>query len=760
MGMNPIRRAFTVANQTVKSWVMAWASARYEWDWFGGGSRSRFDYKNAVSGGTHNSAVMAPILWFARTYPEAKLRLKKLDADGETEDQPKHPMIRLLKRPNKYYSGSLMWMATAVSLLVTGNAYWLKVRNARSQVLELWWTPTSLLVPKWNTDGSGEFITHYEYRPGAAFIDVPVEDVVHFRYGIDPNNIRLGLSPLASALREVFTDDETNNFTSAVLRNLGVPGLIISPDSGGANISNDDANATKAYVQQEFGGDNRGAPLVLKGPTKVQMLAWNPEQLGMRDIYRKAEERITAVLGIPAIVAGLGAGLDRSTFANMAEAREMAYETTVIPIQGLAAEEVETQLLPDFESNLEDWMVEYDYSHVRVLQEDQNKKIIRIDVAVRGGWMPVDLAQREAGFAVDETQHVYLRPQSTVEIPVDSDERPSLLPPAEPLALPPGRAAFDEDLSLEITRVAINVERLEAIGMTAEAADERERLTRLIAATPKALTRRGRKASVEDTVLMRRLAEDAGTLERALTGDLLPLFADLGAVASRAFTSRKLAAVGANGNGHKAEPSLEEEALEIVRQMEVESWVQKNMPSVYEKHYIRAGKLTFDAVSERLGITIGWNMDDPLAQEIVRTGGTRLGLLDIRGDSRAAIANALADGRAAGEGADELADRIRRYVPAGRHTAMEAAKEGSGVQYRAETLARTETKYAQNVSSLSAYRSTDVVTGVVAFDNQTGYGDADCVARNGNVYSLDDADRLTGAEHPRGTLSWSPVVRS
>jgi hypothetical protein len=54
------------------------------------------------------------------------------------------------------------------------------------------------------------------------------------------------------------------------------------------------------------------------------------------------------VLGIPAVVVGLGAGLERSTFTNMAEAREAAYESGLIPAQKILGEDIRFQLLPLF----------------------------------------------------------------------------------------------------------------------------------------------------------------------------------------------------------------------------------------------------------------------------------------------------------------------------------------------------------------------------------------------------------------------------
>lgn len=371
--------------------------------------RSRFDYLKEVGDGTGSSAVMAPLLWIGRTFPEAPTMLWRKDGTEE-EEEPDHELLRLLVRPNPYYSGALLWMATVLDWFVDGNAYWLKVRAKSGAVRELWWTPTALLEPKGDEH---TFVSHYVYRPGdGQEIELEPDDLVHFRYGLDADDPRRGRSPLKSVLREVFTDDEAANFTAHLLRNAGVPGLIVSPESGDHAPSEDDVKATKTYLKEGFTGDRRGEPLVMSGPTKVQQFGFSPEQLKLRDVRRIPEERVSAVLGVPAVVAGLGAGLDRSTFANYAEAREAAYESNIIPTQRILAEEVRFQLLTDYEDDPWKFRVGFDLSEVRVLQEDRNKQAERLEVLYRGGLVKRAEARRELGYEVSEEDETYAQETS------------------------------------------------------------------------------------------------------------------------------------------------------------------------------------------------------------------------------------------------------------------------------------------------------------------------------------------------------------
>jgi HK97 family phage portal protein len=397
---------------------------------FFGMPRSKFDFLSEVGDGTGSSTVMAPLLWIARSFPEAPLGLWKTNSDGLEDQLLDHPLLRLMRRPNAFYSGRALWMATVTDWNVDGNAYWLKLRDRGGRLAELWWVPHWMVEPRGTET---EFITHYEYKPGSDPIKLGPDEVVHFRFGLDGDNPRKGYSPLKSVLREVFTDDEAANFTASLLRNMGVPGLVVSPDGDG-KPSDEDVKATKAYIKAMFAGDSRGEALVMSAATKVSEFGFSPEQLTLKDVRRIPEERVSAVIGVPAVVAGLGAGLDRSTFTNYGEAREAAYEQAVIPTQTLMAEDIWFQLLPDFEAidDIWTWRVGFDLKNVRVLQEDRFNLAKRLDLGVRGGWVRVAEGRRAAGLPVTDLDEIYLRQMNLVQVPADGSKPQQLTPPRAP----------------------------------------------------------------------------------------------------------------------------------------------------------------------------------------------------------------------------------------------------------------------------------------------------------------------------------------
>ena len=428
------------------------------------------DYAREVGDGRDNGIVQAALGWICRAFPEAPVRV--LDADDEEVEG--HPLTALLRRPNPYYSGALLWSATIADRALTGNAYWLKARNGAGQVVELWYTPAHLMAPRWPESGA-EFISHYEYSPNGTPTRVEVPDVVHFRYGIDPVNPRLGRSPLAAVLGEVYTDQEAARFTGALLRNMGVPGVILSPSEKDADISESEAEQLRDRFDQRFGGNGRGRTMVMMGPTKVDTLSFSPEQMDLASLRRVPEERITAALGVPAIVAGMGAGLERSTFANFKEAREAAYEENIIPTQRLVADELTIQLLPEFGGpDLE--RVDFDYGKVRVLQEDQNELARRFNTMLRAGAITVAEYRTALGLDTAPEHEVYYVPNSNTRVPAGE----LAAPPVEPVAVAPRRAPLALTEGEEGEEAPEEAEpkgwRREAKGITVLDADEAEAL--------------------------------------------------------------------------------------------------------------------------------------------------------------------------------------------------------------------------------------------------------------------------------------------
>jgi len=447
------RRASLPVLRAYKQFVMRFSTGRpHSWWWSGAQGATRRDYGAEVGDGRGNAIVASCIRKIVRTFPEAPATVYAREtgpgmgpaATPQWAPQPDHALQTLLERPNPFYSGLALWAGTLGDYVLTGNAYWIKARSRAERTVELWWVPSTLLEPKWpetDSDGAGTtFISHYEYRVGGREYRLRPDEVVHFRDGLDPENVRKGLSPLASLFREIATDNAAANWTASLLRNLGVPGVVLSPGDD-SEVTQEEAALIKADFQQRFGGDRLGEPLVMTSRTNVSVLAFNPQQMVLRELRQITEERISAVFGTPAVVVGLGAGLARSTYSNMAEAREDLYESLLVPMQRALAADLGVQLVPDFGDPAR-LRIGFDLSQVRVLQEDQNALHERARADLLAGVLTLNEARAQLGADPAPEGDVYYLPAT-----ITPTEPGNLIPEPPPLlpAPVPGEASEDDE---------------------------------------------------------------------------------------------------------------------------------------------------------------------------------------------------------------------------------------------------------------------------------------------------------------------------
>lgn len=650
-------------------------------------SRTRFDYRKEVGHGLDSSVVTAPVMWIGRAIHEADLIVRRRKADGSSEDVIDHPMLALIQTPNPFYGDIALWMATLVSFLIDGNAYWMIVRNGVGRPVELWYIPHWMLEPKWSQSGD-DFISHYRYTPGGstAPTDIDANDVVHFRHGIDPRNIRKGMSPMDGVIREIFIDLESSNFVASLLRNMGVPGVVISP-KGGAMPSPDDVEATKAWFSQKFGGDNRGGVLVMGAPTDVQAYGFNPQQLNMSEGRDVAEERVCACLGIPAAIVGFGAGLQQTKVgATMEELRKLAWNNGVLPFARMLADELQRSLITQFGAT-NSGKVGWDTRNVLALQEDEDKKFERWGKVLGSGGVTVFDYRVAIGLEADDSHKIYLRPINLIEVAEGA-------PPKPPIDGP----------------------------------------------KTKSQRRASEAAIVRGRAFALATQRSGDRLQTAFEQPLKSLFGKLGAAAGAAALPL-LEQDAALPKAQKADDALIEMILE---KLGIAEW-QTQLRGSYEAQYLEVAKAIAEA-GERAGL--GASLPDIVARSIVAAGGRRAGLIDLQGQSRSALFDALAQGRAAGEGAQALANRIVHQVEGGPWMSAET---------RARVIARTETKYAQNISTIERGRAAGV-TSFIVFDGRLGPGRSllTHIARNGSVVTDAEALVMAAAEHPNGTLSFAP----
>jgi phage portal protein BeeE len=377
---------------------------------------SSVDYATEVRNGMYSSVITSALAWMMRTFPEAPVVVQR-SKEERWENIDQHPLTKLIRKPNPEYDGSVLWAATIMDFCF-GEAFWLKVRNGNGVVVELYWVPRQMMTPM--ADQTTGRLSHYEYMPGyGATQKLDLKDVVHFRFGKSPTNILRGFSPLAAVMREVYIDDAAAGFTAAILKNLGIIGVIFSPKEG--TISKEQAEVLKNYVQSNFTGEKRAQAMMFTAAMESKLLQYNLQGFDVGPIRDIVEERVSAALAIPAAVIGFGTGLQQTKVgATMREMVKLAWQGGIEPNQRIMAGELDRSLLPEFQQNTDLFRTWFDTSQVEALTESPTERTTRVLLLVDKNIIKVTQAQRELGYPVDTTQDNYARELTPKPSPASS----------------------------------------------------------------------------------------------------------------------------------------------------------------------------------------------------------------------------------------------------------------------------------------------------------------------------------------------------
>ena len=353
-----------------------------------------------------NSAVFACLRTHASAFPEPPMIVKRKTSRG-WEAQETHPLTKLMQRPNPFMGQAEFWAMAITWMGIGGNCYVLKRRSSAGRVVELWPLHDAQMRPRLN---STRFITAYEVATADNKWDpVPVEDVIQLRWAPDPEQPQFGLGPIAAIAREVDTDNEAAKYIHSLLRNDATPRTIITVKG---QLDDIPYKRFKEQFRERYGGARRGDVMLIEGgEMTVQRIGLNLNELADAALRNVPETRISAAYEVPAILAGLGAGLASATYSNAETLTEYYTERTLIPRWVLTQDQFQALLLPEFGSS-DNLRVEFDLSKVRALSEDEDKKWSRLGTALGQAGITLNEYRLGLGYATVPGGDVFYRPSS------------------------------------------------------------------------------------------------------------------------------------------------------------------------------------------------------------------------------------------------------------------------------------------------------------------------------------------------------------
>ena len=311
-----------------------------------------------------------------------------------------HPLIDLLMRPNPLQSYSEFFNSLFGYVLLSGNAYILKVGSEMGSPKEL----HQLRPDRINIKGSGKAIPEkYEYM---------VNGRVNQTYMIDQENgfselkhIKLwnplddyyGLSPMSAAAVEVDQFNMASKHNVNLLQNGARPSgaVIFKPqdDAGFAvNLTESQRQQLLTDMNNRFSGaGNAGRPMLLEGDFDWKEMGLSPKDMDFANLKHMSATDIALCFGVPSQLVGVP---DAQTYANVAEARLALYEETIIPHLRKMASDLNEWLVPMFDDRL---TLEFDIDNIPALSERLKRTYENVTSAVREGIMTRNEARQEIG---------------------------------------------------------------------------------------------------------------------------------------------------------------------------------------------------------------------------------------------------------------------------------------------------------------------------------------------------------------------------
>lgn len=659
-------------------------------------------YELANAGYRRNELVYACINKWMKAVAEAPLHIYK--REKVPTDLEQHPLRGLMRKPNPYMSENTFWRVTQMFLKIAGFAAWEKERNRLGEVIALW--PMS---PHWCAfrRGPGKPIAWVEYKPwGIELAPVPIERVLLFQY-IDPlAPLVKALSPSAVSSRVGAVDNNTTDFLKLFMEHGAVVNGLLKTER-----TLDDAEAEgirRMWHEQHGGFQNWTDPAVLGYGMSYQPTQMDFRQMTFGELDARGEARICQAMDMPPILVGAKVGLDRATYANYKEARSAWYEESVTPEWDFLEDEVETQLLPDFEnaetaSDL--FVLDFDISQVRALQEDRSAKWTRATTAFEKNIITRDEAREEMDLDPIDDDQVF-----------SSDTKPAPLPPG-PGAAGPGDGTEPP-----------------ALDATSAAQDQERKQFRVFAAKRRREGAPERIAEFKFRFLSK--AEQARLLKGAQDGETSEDPFEFGSPAhARHMRKFERRVAKPEARLQKTVTALIERQRDaILERMPSESKALPDLgnPEDWQAEWVEELKPVLqDIVADAAGATIkdyalGISFDvlDPRVTRFVERRAQRFAQ-QVNRTTWSRLRDSLNRGIANGESIAELAERVS--------TVME-----DRIRSSAETIARTETISAFNAGTAEAWQQSGVVSKkgwLATLDPRTREAHAEA---HGQVVGLDE----------------------
>ena len=281
---------------------------------------------------------------------------------------------------------SLIWK-TQAALLLSGAAYWVKLRNRVKTQGVQWVNPTTMQV-----DYKNGQITFKQNATGGQKV-WGMDEMVYFREFNPVDDIQPGVSAAAVALGDAQMMRYMNLFAGTFFESGAMPLMVVSLETG----SQDDIKKAEGFFQRAATGvKNAFRVLGVRSGVSTQVITPPLKDLAMPELQATALHNISLAFGIPQTMLE-----DAANYATATEHRMSFWQDTIRPAGEAIAAVITEQLFGG------KYLAKFEFDTLDIFQEDEAQRSGSLLNLINAG-LPTIVALDLLGYELSEEQRALI----------------------------------------------------------------------------------------------------------------------------------------------------------------------------------------------------------------------------------------------------------------------------------------------------------------------------------------------------------------
>lgn len=262
--------------------------------------------------------------------------------DDNDKEIKKDPLLDLLKKPNKVFTGPQFWGLAQKYYDLVGMVY-LLLDSEREIFSEKKITAIHLLIPTLVKPiyKDGELV-EYEYKTSEKTFKYPPDRVIYV-HNPDPKQPLLGVSLLQAGVNAISTETQISTYHSRILANGGKVEGVFKFNTG--PLTEEQLIKIKDTYKKEYAEAKRaGLPLFLGGNADYMKTGLSPDELGFLEAKKTTLQDICILTGVPQ---SMLASTSDVKFDNADADRSIFLRETIAPLLKMWVTILDQVLFPD-----------------------------------------------------------------------------------------------------------------------------------------------------------------------------------------------------------------------------------------------------------------------------------------------------------------------------------------------------------------------------------------------------------------------------